>query len=65
METNLHQLRLCVNCEFKRGVFCSHPELKRIDLVDGHHSDQSCTSLRCTGGRCGKEGKYYNPKEAA
>lgn len=55
-------LRLCIECEHKKGIFCTHPDTKEIDLVDGQHREQSCASLRYGRALCGSEGKYWSPK---
>ena len=55
-------LRLCIECEFKKGIFCDHPDTAEIDLVDGTRRQQSCSSLRYGNSLCGPTAIYFSPK---
>lgn len=57
-------VRLCKDCEFKKGIFCEHPNLKVLDYVDGHHTNHSCIVNRAHADLCGPDGKFYSPKES-
>ena len=59
-------MKFCIDCKHygKNGGFCLHPTLSDVNLVLGFTTNPKAMDERY-GGRCGREGELFEPKEAA
>jgi len=63
-------MKFCKDCKYHSHVsvihICCHPKsVTNVDLVSGEKKYTHCSWARdnCVFGFCGKEGKYFEPKE--
>jgi len=62
-------MKFCKDCKYRSSLtdVCYHPKsLIEVDLVNGEKKYTHCNcarNCRVPSGFCGKEGKYFEPKE--
>ena len=65
--------KICIECKwcskdrpmynmYDEAPYCSNPDCNETNLIDGGSKKSFCFKQRYEGGKCGKEGKYWEAR---